>query len=83
MALGLALLAFMGKDLQEVSANRGAPKNCHECANLNGGDVKMCNWNGFFKDPTTKICCQRGKYSEYCVDEPYNSCSPYMTDNIA
>ena len=40
-------------------------------------------WDGIFNDPTTAYCCQKDKYSEYCVDAEYNTCSPYLSDNRA
>ena len=40
----------------------------------------MCNWNGVFADPSTRHCCRKGFYSEYCVDASYNKCSPYFSE---
>jgi hypothetical protein len=79
-AISLALLGLMA--ISDVKANHGSPMNCFDCAALNGGESKMCQWNGKFTDPQTANCCRKGYYSEYCVSEPWNTCSPYYkSDN--
>jgi len=70
----------MTLQVSSVSANRGSPKSCNQCALLNGGEVKMCKWDGNFNDPETAYCCQKDKFSEYCVDAQYNECSPYLDE---
>ena len=63
-----------------ASANHGSPKNCNDCASLNGGNVRMCLWDGNFAQPDKAYCCRKGFFSEYCVDASYNKCSAYFSE---
>jgi hypothetical protein len=79
-----AICIIMGMTaFNSVQANHGSPKNCFACAELglsDGKDVRMCQWDGQFLNPKTSYCCRKGVFSEYCVDEVWNKCSPYISE---